>query len=518
MKMLRKIKRNYNRWFEKHFHKSNNTFEWQPPDPTQLPMATNHLNHNEVVLNTQFSQGNASYVKPPGLDIAPWLGPLSARVSHTGHDTHIFAAGTPMKFLPEAHRIIVSQHPDTNSIAGLIGGAVTNGDDDELVACERELAYWERYTEGAGEGAVSLYHPPAHRITVHRLGNLMSTSGNGCDQAKALLKLQTDPRTVPDLRKLVGAAIRSYKDYDPNGASLISIAGGGGTYPIHRFGRELLEANLKINQHIQLFLLPSAAEPLHIANMRGTVAHVIKHKDDEKNKSTLHIFYPLGKAGKHTTDTAMASGLITVTGNCQDKDRGEADSATKFSLIHKIAGNFLTAHPRIVAIPLKTIGRVVASNGRLHEELINIIPPDELGGKHVGGCLDELYNLVSEDFSAPHFISIAFAFSEAEIKYLTDGVKRFPLQEGGSVHLMFNVLWPKVNPQTNTAECLIVDFRGGHGVRNYLKAFLAEKHRLGYPASNAWDELTAIAERVAERSMTEGIEQDLLRILAESRL
>jgi len=285
-----------------------------------------------------------------------------------------------MKFLTEVHRFIYNRHPDTNSIAALIGGAVTDGDDDELVACQRELAYWERYTEGTGVGAVSLYHPPTHRITVKRLGNLMSVSGNGCDQAKALLKLQTDPRTVPDLRQRVDDGIRSYKDFDPNGASLVSIAGGGGTYPIHLYGRELLQANLKINQHIELFLMPSAAEPLHLGNMRGTVANLIKHKDDEKNKSTLHIFYQLEKPGKHRTDSSMASGLVTVTGNCQDKDRGEPDSATKFSRIHKIAGNFLTAHPRVVDIPLKTIGRVVANNGRLHEELIHIIPPMNWAG------------------------------------------------------------------------------------------------------------------------------------------
>jgi hypothetical protein len=427
-----------------------------------------------------------------------------------------------MKFLPEFHRFIVNQHPDINSIAGLIGGTVTDGDDDELVACQRELAYWERYSEGSGLGTVSLYHPPAHRITVHRLGNLMSASGNGADQAKALLRLQTDPRTVPDLRQLVNDAIRSYKDFGPYGASLISIAGGG-TYPIHRFGLELLQANLKINQHIQLMLMPSAAEPLHLANMRGTVADIIKHRDDEKNKSTLYVFYQLEKPGKPPTDSSLASGLITVTGNCLDKDRGEADSSTKFSLIRSIAGNFLTAHPRIVDVPLKTIGRVVGTNGRLHEELIHIIPPDELGGKHVGGCLDELYNLVSEDFSAQHFISIAFAFNPAEIKYITEGVKtegvkRFPLQAGGFVHLMFNVMWPKVNPLTNTTEYLIVDFRGGHGVRNYLKAFLTETHGVPTPASNTWDELTAIAERVSERSLTERIEQDLRRILEDTHL
>jgi len=45
--MLRKIKRNYERWASKHFGNYNNTFEWQPPDPTQLPVATNHVNHNE---------------------------------------------------------------------------------------------------------------------------------------------------------------------------------------------------------------------------------------------------------------------------------------------------------------------------------------------------------------------------------------------------------------------------------------------------------------------------------------
>jgi hypothetical protein len=180
--------------------------------------------------------------------------------------------------------------------------------------------------------------------------------------------------------------------------------------------------------------------------MRGTVADLIKHKDDEKNKSCLYVFYQLEKPGKHPTDSPLASGLITVSGNCQDKDRGEADSATKFNLIHSIAGNFLTAHPRIVGVPLKTIGRVVGTNGRLHEELTHIIPPDELGGKHVGGCLAELYNLVSEDFSAPHFIAIAFAFNASEIKYITEGVKRFPLQAGGFVHLMFKSCGRKLIP------------------------------------------------------------------------
>jgi hypothetical protein len=97
-------------------------------------------------------------------------------------------------------------------------------------------------------------------------------------------------------------------------------------------------------------------------------------------------------------------------------------------------------------------------------------------------------------------------------------VKRFPLQEGGSVQLWFNVMWPKVNPRTNTAECHIVDFQGGHGVRNYLKGFLTEKQPLAHPASDAWDELTALADQVTERSLTERIEQDLLRILDETHL
>jgi hypothetical protein len=103
---------------------------------------------------------------------------------------------------------------------------------------------------------------------------------------------------VPDLRKLVDTAVDSYKDYGPNGRSLISIAGGGGTYPFHQYGLERLEAKLKINQHIQLLLMPSAAEPLplHVRNMRGTVANLIKHKDDKKNQSTLSLL-PTGKSG-----------------------------------------------------------------------------------------------------------------------------------------------------------------------------------------------------------------------------
>jgi hypothetical protein len=92
--MLRKIKRNYERWVSKLFGKTNNAFEWRPPDSTQLPVATNHLNHNEGVPLSRFSQGTVSYVEPPGLNVAPWIGPLSARVSHTGHDT-LFSPPAP---------------------------------------------------------------------------------------------------------------------------------------------------------------------------------------------------------------------------------------------------------------------------------------------------------------------------------------------------------------------------------------------------------------------------------------
>jgi virulence-associated protein VagC len=63
-----------------------------------------------------------------------------------------------------------------------------------------------------------------------------------------------------------------------------------------------------------------------------------------------------------------------------------------------------------------------------------------------------------------------------------------------------------------------VDFRGGDGVRTYLKGFLTETRGVPTPASNTWDELTALADRVSERSLTERIEQDLRRILADTHL
>jgi hypothetical protein len=131
----------------------------------------------------------------------------------------------------------------------------------------------------------------------------------------------------------------------------------------------------------------------------------------------------------------------------------------------------------------------------------------------VSGCLDELYNLVSEDFTAQHFITIAFALNAEEINYLTEGVKRLPVKEGGRVHLMFNVMWPLVSDHTNTAQCLIVNFRGGQGVSHFLKEFLAEKESLTPANGIDWAELSEIAERVPEGTISENIEEELKRIL-----
>jgi hypothetical protein len=135
----------------------------------------------------------------------------------------------------------------------------------------------------------------------------------------------------------------------------------------------------------------------------------------------------------------------------------------------------------------------------LEEQLYGALLPDAYGGKRLRGVLDELYRLVMADPAAPHFITIATTLNQEEMAYLVSGVEQFLLEEGGDVHVMINPCFPVVSPHTDSAQALVCDFRGGKGVRAFLKAFLLEEERQPQADGITWEELREIAAQVPER-------------------
>ena len=101
--------------------------------------------------------------------------------------------------------------------------------------------------------------------------------------------------------------------------------------------------------------------------------------------------------------------------------------------------------------------------------------------------------------------------------YLVSGVEQFLLEEGGEVHVMINPCFPGVNPLTDSAQALVCDFRGGEGVRAFLKEFLLETERTPQAAGISWDEVRRIAAHVPEREKTERIHRDLARIAQKNQ-
>jgi hypothetical protein len=453
---------------------------------------------------------------PTELPLKRWERLLTTRAAHSGHDVIVAAIGTPLRLLEDFHDFIVNQQPDTNNIALLLVASCTDGDTDGLAQRAADHPSWLRYAEGAGEGAVSVYHPPAHRVIARPIGSIFSPGGNSADQEQALRKLQTDPLTVPGLHRLVRDAIRAFKDYDPLRPSLITIRGGGGSDPIHQCGVDFLLSELPVNLHYELFLVPTAREPLHRPNLRGSLASTLLHEAEE-TIPTVHCLFPQTKAGSHDTDIALASGFIALSGNSRSSERGELDSTNKFNLIRKLAGNWLLVVPRIVEIPLKPIGEVIQRNGSLEEQLYGALLPDVYGGKRLRAVLDELYSLVMEDPAAPHFITIATTLNQEEMAYLVSGVEQFLLDEGGDVHVMINPCFPAVNPLTDSTQVLICDFRGGHGVRAFLKEFLLEQEREPQTDGITWEELRGIASQVPEYEKTERIHRDLAHIARKNQ-
>jgi hypothetical protein len=247
--------------------------------------------------------------------------------------------------------------------------------------------------------------------------------------------------------------------------------------------------------------------------MRGTFASTLVHEAEiQAHIPTIHCLFQQTKAGSHDTDIALASGLITLSGNSQSSERGEIDATNKINLIRKLAGNWLLVEPRIVEIPLKPIGEVIKRNGYLEEQVYGALLPDSYGGKRLRGVLDELYRLVMADPAAPHFITVATTLNQEEMAYLVSGVEQFLLEEGGDVHVMINPCFPVVNPLTDSAQALICDFKGGQSVRAFLKEFLLEREQLPQADGITWDELLNIASHVPEREKTERIYRDLARI------
>jgi hypothetical protein len=516
--MFRTIYRDRNNWFRNPFAKSKKPIRENPPRFLQWTNPTAN-DPSQIIGQHQQRSNNVSVVMPTSLPVQRWERLLTTRADHTGHDVIVLSIGTLMRLLTHFHDFIVNQQPDTNNIALLLSASCTDGDTDGLAQRGVDHPSWVRYAEGAGEGAVSVYHPPAHRVITRMIGSIFSPNGNGADQEQALRKLQTDPLTVPGLRRFARDAIRAFKDYDPLRPSLITIRGGGGTDPIHQCGVDFLLSQLPANLHYELFLVPTAREPLHRPNMRGTLASTLLHEAEiQKHIPTIYCLFQQTKSGAHETDIVLASGLITLSGNSRSSDRGELDSTNKFNLIRKIAGNWLLVEPRIVEIPLKPIGEVVKRNGVLEEQLYGALLPDSYGGKRLRAVLDEIFSLVMDDPAAPHFITIATTLDQEEMAYLVSGVEQFLLEEGGDVHVMINPCFPVVSPLTDSAQALICDFRGGQGVRSFLKEFLQEQDREPQTNGITWEELRRIASHVPERERTERIYRDLAHIAQKNQL
>lgn len=492
----------------------------KPKQPSEFATPTSVLLQRQdkgqplAQARTGYSNGHANSIRQMPGDhlIEDCKRLLQQGGSHSGHDVIAFVIGSPMKLLTLFHDHILTHQPVTNSMALFMGASSTPGDIEALRAREMGHEPWERHEEGTGVGSVFVYHPNRHQIVTKVIGNMATTGGNGADQQKALLNLETDPQTAPDIRDFARIGVRSIMDYDPLGYGLLTIESGGGTQPLHQYGVELVKADLAINRHIRSILLPTRKEPLHVANLRGTVASILT-AEPETQPSTLYCFKPQQKVGPHASDLAWVSGLITVSGASRDIDDGERDPITKFNLIEKVAGSFLLARPKVVEIPLKPLGRVNAHHGRLYDELFWVPVPDQLGGKRVSSILKGIHELVMEDASAPHFITVAYSLQPDEITYITEGVERFSMNEGGEVQLFFNPIKPIVSPFRNTAQCLLCDFRGGQGLRALLRDFLSEQRSTPTCTGVSWDEVRSLAAMVPQRGLTEKVEEQINRIL-----
>jgi hypothetical protein len=505
--MFRKTRRNFVRWLLKPFLKPEKPIEWQPTAPLQKQGERRSL--TKAVADYYNGNGDGTYLKATIEGSDDWEELHQARGQDASHDLIPLIAGSASQLLTHFHDFITEQNPDTNNTAILAGTTVTPGDELPLSARERQQSYWVRRTEQTLTGSVYKDTPPSHRIISRLLGCLPATGGCGGDQLAALHTLLTDPFTVPHALKFMEDVYRAYQDYASLACALLTVETGGGTYPIHRFLVSVLKAKITVNRHYKLYLLPTDAEPLHIRNLRGTLAYDCEYEA----ANTLHLLFQQETAGAHKTDRALVSGLITLTGASRTRLNGGIDPVTKFNLIRDTAGAWLVVTPRIVSLPLIPMGRVVIQNGYRNEDAFLASLREELGGKRISPIVEEIYKLVVEDPSALHYITVASSLNPDEMTAIATGVKRFPLQPGGRVQVFFNTCYMAVSAVTETAEALLCDFRGGNGVRDVLTGFLSEQHRPALATGFSPAERRALASQVPERHLTEEIERELQRIL-----
>ena len=385
--MIRKISRNSIRWLNKaiwklikNICKTIAKVFWRPQERTATPAILKASEDRAQAPPEPVAEGlvperdgnhGIALLKPSALNLEPLVPMLQERGPHSNHDVVAFVIGTPMQMLVHFHDFIVVQRPDTNSIAILAGATSTDGDDVNLTTRQLHYDPWERRIEGDGPRRLYVDWPATHRIISRKIGNIVSSNGNGGDQLKADRDLQTDPRTAPDIQKFVGDCISDFTHYDALACALITIEGGGGTAPLHWFGVDLLKAKLRVNRHYRLLLLPTEKEELHIPNMRGTLASIIAsedREDDSEESPTLYLLRLQERSGPHDTDIAVVAGVVTLSGNTQNRDRGEEDSTNKFNHITKTVGNWLTVHPRLVEIPLRPMGELEYSDGAVFHD------------------------------------------------------------------------------------------------------------------------------------------------------
>jgi hypothetical protein len=510
--VLRKIRRNCERWLSKPFGKRRKPIELERPTIAPRPYRTKP--YTRSLAEDQYFTVNSGYLMPIIPDIREYGAVLPAGGPDSTHDVVALMGGTLSQLLIQFQNFIVNQVPDTNSMAILAGATVTPRDAEVLARREQEQAYWVRHAERRGTGWVYLDNPPPHRFISSLIGNVASTGGNGGNQRKALRNLQTDAYTVPDILEFMKLVYRAFLDYAPSGCGLITAQGGGGSDPIHRYIVALLKDKLCVNRHYALYMLPTANEPLHIQNMKATLAYELEYEA----ANILHFLFQQQTAGAHNSDLAMVSGFITLSGDSKGRFNGGIDPTTKFNLIKETAGTWLTVTPKVVPLPLVPMGKVELVDGYRHEEHYQVGLPEELGGKRLSPIVDEINTMLAADPAAPHFITVAFSLNKDEMDYIANGVNRYPLDPGGQVHVFFNPCFASVDPVTNTAEALVCDFRGGSGVKACLNDFLLDKHSTPLTNGFSRNEQLVLAGKVAERSLTEEIERELQRILKKDHL
>jgi hypothetical protein len=205
--MLRKIRRNFERWLTKPFRKTAKTIEGQPSTlPPQSLARSKGKSITQIVPEFHNGDSHGSLLIPTTLGIDQWGGLLPAQGAFTGHDVIGLIIGSPLQLLNLIDDFVTKQQPDINSMALLMGATCTPGDEIPLATREMAQAHWVRQAEARGMGSVYIDSPPSHRFISRKIGNIASTGGNGGDQKKALFNLQTDPLTVPDTVSFVNDA------------------------------------------------------------------------------------------------------------------------------------------------------------------------------------------------------------------------------------------------------------------------------------------------------------------------